>query len=133
MTSPRVGKAITLVIGVICVGIAAALILFLFGLLSAAGSEAGRSESLGILVSIIAPFALVFTAFGWGIFSAFLRGSSSMYSPTGWRILAGISAGIGFVCMTAAGPIALLVPGVLAIVLLIQDEWVLALVFGWGN
>jgi len=133
MTAQRMEKSIGLIVGVICAGIAAALIVLLLWMFFAVEPGSDKSESLAMVVSVIAPFALVFTAFGWGVFARSLRGRSEMYSPTGWRILAGISAGIGVVCMTAAGPIAFLVPGVLAIVLLIQDEWIKALLFGSEN
>jgi len=133
MAGLRIEKTITLIVGAICVVIAAALILLLFWMVSTVEPRSGKGDSFAMLVSVIAPFALVFTAFGWGILTRSLRGSSKMYSPTGWRVLAGLSAGIGVACMIASGPIAILVPGVLAVVLLMQDEWIKALLFGSGG
>jgi O-antigen/teichoic acid export membrane protein len=130
MDEQRIEKTVTVTVGTICSVIATALISLLVLMITARPEGSDHLEKLALLISVVAPFALVFSAFGWGIFSRSVQGKFAMYSPTGWRVLAFLSAAIGLVCAVLSGPLALLLPGVLALVLLSQDEWLRALLLG---
>jgi hypothetical protein len=130
MNEQRIEKSVAPILGTICTVIAIVLIVLLVLMITTPPKGPDHLERLAFLISIVAPFTLVFSAFAWGIYSRSVRGKAAMYSPVGWRVLAFLSAAIGVACAALSGPLALLLPGALAVVLLAQDEWLRALLFG---
>jgi len=126
----RGAKILVLAVGLVSAIIAIVLAVLLATIVTRAISGSADRESAAIIASFIAPFVLFFASVTWGVFARSIRGKSEMFTIVGWRILAGTCFSIGLLCAIFGGPISLLLPLALSIVLLMQEEWVKALFMG---